>query len=105
MNFDLKSAAPLLIGLVLFFIIGALWMRFFWKVLDPWMRKVLGRILKTNIHLGEQSIWQMNLESEDSLNWRNIFIRPIQMVAWMSAGLIPLFITLVIILKVFGTGS
>lgn len=90
---------------VLFLMIGALWMTFFWRVLDPVLRRGLGKLLGVSIHRGEQHIWQINDEPLESTNWRNIFVRPIQMIAMMSAGLIPLVITLIIVLKMFGTGQ
>lgn len=92
----------LLIGAVLMLVFGAFWMTLFWRVIDPWLRRVLGRLLRVNIHLGQQNIWQMELESEDSTNWRNILIRPIQMLALMTAGLIPLVATVIVLVAISG---
>lgn len=86
----------LVVGVAIFFLVGALWMRFFWRVLDPWSRKAVGRTLGVHIHLGESNIWQINQEPVDSTNWRNIFVRPVQMILLMMGGLVPFVVTLAI---------
>lgn len=90
------DAGNLVLGVVIFFLIGALWMRLFWRVLDPWSRKALGRVLGVHIHLGETSIWQINQEPVDSTNWRNIIVRPAQMILLMTGGLVPFVVTVAI---------
>ncbi|MBL8163022.1 MAG: hypothetical protein JNJ61_13640 [Anaerolineae bacterium] len=91
----------LIIGAVLLLIIGAAWMTLYWRVIDPWLRKLLGRALRVNIYLGEQNIWQINDESVDTLNWRNLFVRPLQIVSLMTMGLLPLVIVIIILVSVF----
>lgn len=88
--------------LILLFPIAGLWMRLYWQVIDPVARKLLGRILGAEIHLGEQSIWQINLESVDSMNWRNLFVRPLQMIFLMLGGMVPLLLAVVIVIAVVG---
>jgi hypothetical protein len=91
----------LIIGAVLLLIIGAAWMTLYWRIIDPWLRKLLGRALRVNIYLGEQNIWQINDESVDTLNWRNLFVRPLQIVSLMTMGLLPLVIVIIILVSIF----
>lgn len=91
----------LIIGALLLLIIGGAWMTLYWRVIDPWLRKLLGRALRVTIYLGEQNIWQINDESVDTLNWRNLFVRPLQIIALMTMGLLPLVIVIIILVSVF----
>jgi hypothetical protein len=92
----------IVIFLILLFPIAGLWMRLYWRVIDPAVRKLLGRLLGVEVNLGEQSIWQINLEPVDSMNWRNLFVRPLQMIFLMLGGLIPLLLAVVIVIAVLG---
>lgn len=96
------SAVLIVLFLILLFPIAGLWMRLYWRVIDPAARKVLGRMLGVEINLGEQSIWQINMESVDSMNWRNLFVRPLQMIFLMLGGLVPLLLAVVIVIAALG---
>ncbi len=92
------SVSPLIIGAVAFFLIGGGWMLFYWRVVDPLLRRVLGRLLQADINRGDQHIWVANQESEDSISWRAAIIRPLQMLSMMGAGVFALLIGLVVTL-------
>ena len=92
------SLSPLIIGAIAFFLIGGGWMLLYWRVVDPLLRRVLGRLIRADISRGDQHIWVANQESEDSLSWRAAIIRPIQMLSMMSAGMFALLIGLVVTL-------
>lgn len=85
------------IGAVVLFLTGGAWMAVYWRVLDPWLRRVLGRLLGVEIHLGEQNIWQINDDSVDSVDWRNLLVRPIQIISLMMGALIPLVVTIIVL--------
>ena len=87
---------PLLIGGLAFFLIGGGWMLLYWRVIDPLLRRVVGRMVGATINRGEQFIWIANQESEDSISWRAAVIRPIQMVSMFAAGMVALVIGLVV---------
>jgi hypothetical protein len=97
-----NDGANLILGVLIFFGIGALWMIFYWRVLDPWARRILGQALGVHINLGQSSIWQINQESVDSTNWRNLIVRPVQMLLLMMGGLVPFVATLVVIGALMG---
>ena len=92
------SVSPLVIGALAFFLIGGGWMLFYWRVLDPLLRRIIGRLVGATINRGEQQIWVVNQESEDSISWRAAIIRPVQMVSMMAAGVFALLIGLVVTL-------
>ena len=92
------SVSPLVIGAMAFFLIGGGWMLFYWRVVDPFLRRVMGRLVGATISRGEQQIWVVNQESEDSISWRAAIIRPIQMVSMMAAGVFALLIGLAVTL-------
>ena len=94
----ITSVSPLVIGALVFFLVGGGWMLFYWRVVDPWLRRVLGRIVGATINRGDQQIWVVNNESEDSISWRAAIIRPIQMLSMMAAGVFALLIGLVVTL-------
>ena len=73
-------------------------MLFYWRVLDPLIRRVVGRLVGATINRGEQQIWVVNQESEDSISWRASVVRPIQMMSMMAAGVFALFIGLAVTL-------
>ncbi|MBI1279692.1 MAG: hypothetical protein GC179_16310 [Anaerolineaceae bacterium] len=90
------TISPLVIGGVVFLLIGGGWMLFYWRVIDPLLRRILGRLLRADINRGEQQIWVVNQESEDSVSWRAAIIRPIQLMSMMAAGVFALLIGLVV---------
>ena len=92
------SVSPLIIGAIAFFLIGGGWMLFYWRVVDPLLRRLLGRLLRADINRGDQHIWVANQESEDSISWRAAVIRPLQMLSMMGAGVFALLIGLVVTL-------
>ena len=92
------SVSPLVIGALAFFLIGGGWMLFYWRVVDPLLRRMLGRLLRADINRGEQQIWVVNQESEDSISWRAAIIRPVQMLSMLAAGVFALFIGLAVTL-------
>ena len=92
------SVSPLVIGALAFFLIGGGWMLFYWRVVDPLLRRMLGLLLRADINRGEQQIWVVNQESEDSISWRAAIIRPVQMLSMMAAGVFALLIGLVVTL-------
>ena len=92
------SVSPLIIGGLAFFIIGGGWMLFYWRVVDPLLRRIIGRLVGATINRGEQQIWVVNLESEDSISWRAAIIRPVQMLSMLAAGVFALFIGLAVTL-------
>jgi len=85
------------IGAVVLFITGGLWMALYWRILDPFLRRTLGRALGVQIYLGEQNIWQINDDSVDSVDWRNLLVRPIQIISLMMGALIPLVVTIIVL--------
>lgn len=89
------SISPLVIGGLAFLLIGGGWMLFYWRVIDPLLRRILGRVLRADINRGDQQIWVVNQESEDSISWRAAVIRPIQLMSMMAAGVFALLIGLV----------
>ena len=89
------TVSPLVIGALVFFVIGGGWMLFYWRVLDPLIRRILGWLVGATINHGDQHIWVANQESEDSISWRAAIIRPVQMVSIFGAGMMALFIGLV----------
>ncbi|NWG15178.1 MAG: hypothetical protein HXY41_00950 [Chloroflexi bacterium] len=88
----------LLFGGVILLAVGAVTMRIYWQVVDPWLRRSLGRLLGCTIYLGEQNIWQINEESVDSLNPRNLIVRPAQILSLMTAALVPLLVTVAVLM-------
>ena len=90
------NVPPLLIGGLAFFLIGGGWMLFYWRVLDPLIRRILGWMVDATIHHGDQHIWVANQESEDSISWRSAIIRPLQMVSMFGAGMVALVIGLAV---------
>jgi len=92
------SISPLVIGALAFFLIGGGWMLFYWRVIDPLLRRMLGRLLRADINRGDQQIWVVNQESEDSISWRAAVIRPIQLMSMLAAGTFALLIGLVVTL-------
>jgi hypothetical protein len=92
------TVSPLIIGGLAFFIIGGGWMLFYWRVIDPLLRRIIGRLVGATINRGEQQIWVVNQESEDSISWRAAIVRPIQVLAMMSAGVFALLIGLAVTL-------
>ena len=92
------SVSPLIMGALVFFVIGGGWMLFYWRVIDPLLRRMLGRLVGATINRGEQQIWVVNNESEDSISWRAAIIRPLQMLAMMGAGVFALLMGLVVTL-------
>src|SRR6476659_9372396 len=90
------SVSPLVIGGLAFFLIGGGWMLFYWQVIDPFLRRVLGWLVGATINRGEQHIWVVNQESEESISWRSAIIRPMQMGFMMAAGMVALVIGLVV---------
>ncbi len=92
------SISPLIIGALAFFLIGGGWMLFYWRFVDPLLRRILGRLLRTDINRGDQQIWVVNQESEDSISWRAAVVRPIQLMSMMGAGVFALLIGLVVTL-------
>jgi len=96
------EGGTLLIAAGSMFVFGIFWMTIYWRTVDPLLRKWLGKVLGVNIHLGEQNIWQINDGGVDDVNWRNLFVRPLQIVALMTAGLIPLVLVVAIMVKIFG---
>jgi len=95
MSMNVITVSPVAIGAAVFVIGGVLWMIFFWRVVDPFLRRMVGRLLGATIRRGDQSIWVANDETEDSVSWRAAVIRPIQMVCVMGAALLPLVLALV----------
>jgi len=71
-------------------------MLFYWRVIDPLLRRVVGRLVGATINRGEQQIWVVNQESEDSASWRAAVVRPIQLMSMMAAGVFALFIGLAV---------
>ncbi len=92
------SASILLVGAALLLIIGGIWLRLYFRYIDPWLRRVLGRALGVTIHLGEENIWQINDDPVDSLNARNVLVRPLQIVALLFAAMLPLLVTMAILI-------
>ena len=92
------SISPLVVGGLAFFLIGGGWMLFYWRVVDPLLRRVVGRLVGATINRGEQHIWVANQESEDSVSWRAAIIRPVQMAAQFTAGMVALMIGLVVMI-------
>ncbi|MBA3872566.1 MAG: hypothetical protein H0X30_25800 [Anaerolineae bacterium] len=90
------TVSPLVIGGLAFFLIGGGWMLFYWRVLDPLLRRIVGWLVGATIHHGDQHIWVANQESEDSISWRAAIIRPVQMVSIFGAGMMALMIGLVV---------
>lgn len=72
-------------------------MWFYWRVIDPFVRRVLGRIIGATINRGEQQIWVVNQESEDSITWRAAIVRPVQMLSMFVAGMVALIMGLAVI--------
>ena len=93
------SVSPLVIGGLAFFLIGGGWMLFYWRVIDPFLRRVLGWLVGATINRGEQQIWVVNQESEDSISWRAAIIRPIQMLSMFAAGMVALVIGLAVTIR------
>ena len=98
----ITSVSPLVIGAFAFFVIGGGWLYFYWHVLDPWLRRMIGRMVNATINTGEQHIWVANQESEDSISWRAAIIRPLQLLSMMLAGMVALMIGLVVTLWLSG---
>ncbi len=92
----IASVSPLFLGAAAFFLIGGGWLVFYFRVVEPWLRRVIGRMIGATINHGEQQIWIVNQESEDSLSWQTMVIRPLQMVFMMAAGMLALMIGLVV---------
>ena len=92
------SISPLVIGGLAFLLIGGGWMLFYWRVVDPLLRRAVGRLVGATINRGEQQIWVVNQESEESISWRAAIVRPIQLMSMMGAGVFALLIGLVVTL-------
>lgn len=94
------SISPLILGVIAFVLIGGAWMMFYWRIVDPFLRRILGWMMGVTINRGDQQIWVADEEAEDSMSWRAVIIRPMQMISMFAAGLIALTIGLVIIVWV-----
>ena len=92
----ITSISPLIIGLLAFVLLGGGWLTLYWRVIDPWLRRVVGRMVRATINRGDQNIWVANMESEESDSWRAFIIRPIQVVSIFMAAMIALMIGLVV---------
>lgn len=92
----ITSVSPLVIGALAFIVVGGGWMMLYWRVVDPFLRRIIGRLVGANINTGDQHIWVANQESEDSVSWRAAIIRPIQMLSMMLAGIVALMIGLAV---------
>lgn len=91
------SASILLIGAALLLIIGGIWLRLYFRFVDPWLRRVIGRALGVSITLGEENIWQINDDPVDSLKPHNLLVRPLQIVALLFAAMLPLIVTMALL--------
>ena len=98
------SASILLVGVALLLVIGALWLRLYFRFVDPWLRRIIGRVLGVTIYLGEENIWQINDDPVDSLNPRNVLVRPLQIVALLFAAMLPLILTMAILVAMSRQG-
>jgi hypothetical protein len=95
---DQPTISPVVVlGLLLALSFTIVWIGLYWRVMDPLVRRLLGKLLGITINLGEQRIWQINQEPVDSLNWRNIFVRPAQMLAMMFVLLVPMVMIITIV--------
>lgn len=94
------SANILLVGAALLLVIGGIWLRLYFRYVDPWLRRRLGQALGVTIHLSEENIWQINDEPVDSLNVRNVLVRPLQIVALLFAAMLPLIVTMAILVSI-----
>lgn len=92
------TVSPLIVGALAFFLIGGGWMLFYWRVVDPLLRRLVGWLVGATINRGEQQIWVVNQESEDSISGRAALIRPVQMAAQFVAGMVALMIGLVVVI-------
>src|SRR5262245_50366986 len=95
-----ESASVLLVGAALLLVIGGIWLRLYFRFVEPWLRRVLGRVLGVTIYMSEEKIWQINDEPVDSTNPRNMLVRPAQMVALLFAALVPLIVTMIILVAI-----
>ena len=93
------TVSPLIIMAFTFLTVGGLWMTFYWRVLEPALRRLFGRLIGAAVNRGEQGIWVVNNEPEDSLSWRTMLIRPLQMVCLLGAMMVVLVFTLVVAIK------
>lgn len=90
---------PLIIMAITFLTVGGLWMALYWRVLEPALRRVFGKMIGATVNRGEQGIWVVNNEPEDSLNWRTALIRPLQMLCLFGAMMVALVFTLAVAIK------
>jgi hypothetical protein len=97
-------AGILLVGAALLLVIGAVWLRLYFRFVDPWLRRLLGRALGVTIYLGEENIWQINDDPVDSLKPQNLLVRPLQIVALLFAAMLPLITTMAILIGMSGKG-
>ncbi|MBI5668618.1 MAG: hypothetical protein HZC41_11485 [Chloroflexi bacterium] len=97
-----ESASILLVGAVLLLVIGGVWLRLYFRYVDPWLRRVLGRALGVTIRMGEENIWQINDEPVDSLKPHNLLVRPLQIVSLLFAAILPLVVTMAILIGMSG---
>lgn len=95
----------LIIGAALLLVIGGVWLRLYFRYVDPWLRRVLGRALGVTIRLGEENIWQINDDPVDSLKPPNLLVRPLQIVALLFAAMLPLIVTMAILITIAGRGE
>ena len=90
---------PLIIMALTFLTVGGAWMLVYWRVLEPALRRGIGKLIGAPVLRGEQGIWVVQNEAEDSLNWRTMLIRPLQMVFTFGAMMVALVVTLAVVLK------
>ena len=90
---------PLVIMVVTFLTAGGLWMTLYWRIVEPALRRLIGKLIGAAVNRGEQGIWVVGNEPEDSLNWRTALIRPLQMVCLFAAMMVALVFTLAVAIK------
>ena len=98
------SSSILLVGAALLLIIGGIWLRLYFRFVDPWLRRLIGRALGVTITLGEENIWQINDDPVDSLKPHNLMVRPLQIVSLLFAAMLPLLVTMAILIGMSGQG-
>ncbi|MEZ4669899.1 MAG: hypothetical protein R3E39_18495 [Anaerolineae bacterium] len=90
---------PLVIMAASFLTVGGLWMLLYWRFVEPAVRRGIGTLIGAAVLRGDQGIWVVQDEAEDSLNWRTMLIRPLQMVCLFGSMMVALVFALAITVK------
>jgi hypothetical protein len=87
------------IGGLIFLIVSVLWIRWFIRRADPWLRERIGRWFGVTLKISGRGMWTVTPKDRDVV--RGILIEMLQPLFWIPAVMLPLII-FVVLLMFFG---